>query len=281
MQPANQSCKLSSIIIAVVLGILFGSDAAKAVTTIFFDSSQTTNLVAAGTTSDTISSEGYLFTLTRDKLFTGGVGLTNPIGRSIRVPWPDGLEAQAVTTGPALSGAKLVIKRQDGQPFAFASFTAKLLANTGGAGAAFEIMPLLNGEDGFPDPLMVDATGYYGQQFTYPTPTLTGFDTYQITLYVDFALLALTVVDASLPPPVMAVSPVGSGWMEIAWPTNAVGYTLESTANLPATLWNPVTNSVVISGDLFTVQLETTGSQQMYRLRKRMPLASGRSRPKP
>ena len=68
---------------------------AGGVTTVFFDASQTRNVVAAGVTSDTIRSEGYLFTVTRDKLFTGGVGLTNPIGRYIRVPWPLGLEAQA------------------------------------------------------------------------------------------------------------------------------------------------------------------------------------------
>src|SRR5512145_556837 len=89
---------------ALVLKFGFGAGRTLAATTVFFDSSQTTNLVTSGTTSDAISSEGYLFTVTRDKLFTGGVGLTNPIGRYIRVPWPQGLEAQAVTTGPNLSG---------------------------------------------------------------------------------------------------------------------------------------------------------------------------------
>jgi hypothetical protein len=34
--------------------------------------------VAAGVTWDTISSNGHLFTYTRDKLFTGGTG-TDPI----------------------------------------------------------------------------------------------------------------------------------------------------------------------------------------------------------
>jgi len=48
------------------------------VTNVFFNASQTTNLVATNTTADTISSEGYLFTYTRDKLFTGGI--TNVIG---------------------------------------------------------------------------------------------------------------------------------------------------------------------------------------------------------
>ena len=103
--------------------VQFNLAPAWAGTTVFFDSSQTTNLLNSGTTSDTISSEGYLFTVTRDKLFTGGVGLTNPVGRFLRVHWPEGLEAQAVTAGPNPSGARITIERQDGEPFAIPSFT--------------------------------------------------------------------------------------------------------------------------------------------------------------
>ena len=183
----------SAILIVAMVGVLVDPGMARAVTTVFFDASQTTNLVAAGTTSDTMSNEGYLFTFTRDKLFTGGVGLTNPVGRYIRIPWPDGLEAQAVTAGPVLSGAKMAIKRQDGQVFAIENFTAKLLANTGGAGAAFVIMPLLNGQDGVPDPFVYDATGYYGQNFAYSTPELTAFDTYIMTLYEHHAVVATVI----------------------------------------------------------------------------------------
>jgi hypothetical protein len=158
MKTTSTYLRLSAMaVIAAVAGVLHPG-AAGAVTTVFFDSSQTTNLVSSGTTSDTIRSEGYLFTVTRDKLFTGGVGLTNPIGRYIRVPWPDGMEAQALTTGPVQSGARIDIKREDGQTFAIESFTAQLLANTAGAGGAWEIMPMLNGEDGVPDPFIYDAT---------------------------------------------------------------------------------------------------------------------------
>ena len=89
---------LPIILVTAWLGSILRASGAV---TVFFDAAQTTNLVLSGTTSDTISSEGYLFTFTRDKLFTGGVGLTNPIGRMVRVPWPSGLEAQAVTAGPA------------------------------------------------------------------------------------------------------------------------------------------------------------------------------------
>jgi hypothetical protein len=249
-----------------VLCIAFSAVAAQADTTVFFNSSQTTNLVVSGTTSDTISSEGYLFTFTRDKLFTGGT--TNPPGRYLRVFWPDGLEAQAVTAGPVPGNARITIKRQDGQTFAVPSFTAKLLANTAGAGGAIEVMPLLNGEDGFTNPLMCQASGYYGQTFTYDTPTLAGFDTYQITLYVDYALMDITVVDASIPAPVLTISQAYIGSIEISWPTNAIGYVLESATSIPATVWSPVTASVVTNADLFTVQLEVAGSQRMYRLRK-------------
>ena len=257
----------AATVFAVMLGMLHPS-ATRAATTVFFDSSQTTNLVTSETTSDTIHSEGYLFTVTRDKLFTGGVGLTNPIGRYLRVHWPDGLEAQAVTAGPNPSGARLTVKRQDGEPFAIPSFTIQLLANTGGAGASLEVMPMLNGEDAFPDPFMYDATGYAGRRFTNNTPQLSGFDAYKMSLYVDFALMRITVVDASPPRPTLNLVQLDAAIIELSWPANAVGYVLESATNLPAQAWSPVTNSVATNGDTFSVQLEISGSMQFYRLRK-------------
>ena len=260
--------QLRAVIFATVLISAFGPAPSRAVVTVFFDGSQTTNLITSGTTSDTISSEGYLFTFSRDKLFTGGVGLTNPIGRAVRIPWPEGLEAQAVTAGPSPHGARMDIKRQDGELFAIQSLSFKLLANTGGAGASFEIMPMLNGEDGVPNPFMYDATGYYGQQFTYETPELSGFDSYKMTLYVDFAVMRLTLVDASLPPPSMEISRIDAGLLQISWPTNAAGYVLEFTTNLPAPAWTMVTNSVIVSGDVFTVQLNSTEAHRFFRLRK-------------
>jgi hypothetical protein len=246
---------------------------AQAVTTSFFSSSQTTNLVSTNATSDTISSEGYLFEYTRDKLFTGGVGLTNPIGRAVRIPWPDGLEAQYVTT--STNKAKITVRRVDGGVFDLTAFTAKLLGNAG-AGREIEIVPLLNGEAPLKDPLFFDVSGNYGMEFSYDTSpnylgttaALTNYDAYVINLTLDYALMSLTVVDASIPPPILAMSPVNVGLLEISWPVDAIDYTLESATNLPATVWNPVTNTVVINGDRCTVQLESSGSQMMYRLRK-------------
>lgn len=168
--------------------------------TVFFDSSQVATLVATNATSDTISCEGYSFTYTRDKLFTGGVGLTNPIGRAVRVPWPDGVEAQYVTSGPTPGNARITVRRVDGGVFDLTSFTAKLLANAG-AGRAIEIVPLLNGEEPLNNPLYFDVSGNYGNEFSYDTApnylgttaALTNYDAYVINLSLDFALTALTL----------------------------------------------------------------------------------------
>ncbi len=206
-----------------LLGLLYGliCSTASAEAIVFFNSSQLATTVNTGVTSDTISSNGYLFTYTLDKLFTGGVGLTEPIGRPIAVSWPSGVEAQAVTSGPNPSGARIVIQRVDGDVFDLAAFTAKILANTGGAGASFEIMPSLNGEDAFSDPLYFDATGYYGSTFSYTsspnylgsTALLKGYDRYTIGLYVDFALTALTLEGAPVvpEPATIALAALGTG----------------------------------------------------------------------
>ena len=215
-----------------------------------------------------------MFTYTRDKFFTGGT--TNPPGRYVRIFWPDGLEAQYVTAGPTPDKAKITVRRVDGAVFDLTAFTAKLLANPG-AGRAIEIVPFLNGQEPLNDPLYFDVSRDITEVFSYDTtrPTtsghpaaLTNYDAYVLNLTLDFALVSLTVVDASIPPPVLAISQLDVGLIEISWPVEAIDYTLESTTNLPATVWSPVTNNVVINGDLCTVQLEAAESQQMYRLRK-------------
>lgn len=181
------------------LALIASSASANAVTVSFFDSTQTAEVVASGITSDTISSNGYLFTYTLDKLFTGGTG--SVIGRPIRVNWPDGVEAQAVTTGPVTGKAQITLSRIDGAVFDIEGFGAKLLGNTWATGAAIEVMPLVNGEDAFNDPFMFDASGSYGMNFLYsPTATsmLQGYDTYKFTLFVDYAMTSITLVDASV-----------------------------------------------------------------------------------
>lgn len=192
--------KPRTCIVAMVASCFFVSIPVHAVVTVFFDPCQSATLLNSGVTSDTISSSGYEFTYTRDKLFTGGTGQV--IGRQVRVPWPDGVEAQAVTTPPpgvTDHKARMTIRRVDGNVFDLTAFTVKILANTAGAGGAIEIMPLVNGEDAFNDPIAFDVSGYYGQTFSYDTSPnpwgstalLTGFATYKIALYVDFAMVDL------------------------------------------------------------------------------------------
>jgi hypothetical protein len=202
--------RCTSIVVAVSLCYLCCAQA-SASTVVFFDSTQIATNVASGVTSDTISSRGYLFTYTRDKLFTGGTG--HIIGRQVRVPWPQGVEAQAVTTPPpgvTDYKARITLSRVDGDVFNLTSFTARLLANTAGAGGSIEIMPLLDGEDAFNDPLYFNASGYSGNEFSYdasPNPwgsteLLKGFDTYKIGLYVDFAFTALALEGEPVPGPI-------------------------------------------------------------------------------
>lgn len=199
--------KRSSLLVTTLL--LAICSPTRAVVTDFFNSSQSYSLFQSGATFDTISSEGYLFTYTRDKLFTGGLG-GGPIGRPVMIDWPAGLEAQAVTTGPTTGPATFTIKRVDGSVFDLPAFTAKLFGNTAATGAAIEIMPLLNGQDGFADPLTFDVTGYAGSSFTYNTTTplflgntstLRGFDTYNMTLFVDFGLTDVQLNGLVVPEP--------------------------------------------------------------------------------
>lgn len=187
-----------TVALAAIPASLFPLDASAGVT-VFFNPSQVATTVQNGQTWDIISSEGYLFTYTLDKLFTGGG--VEPIGRPIAISWPDGVEAQYVTT-PTPGKATITIQRVDGGVFDLTSFTAHLLANAG-AGRAIEIVPMLNGQEPFPDPFYFDVSGVYGQEFSYDTSPnpygstapLVNFDTYVVTLTLDYALTALTLTD--------------------------------------------------------------------------------------
>ena len=234
--------------------------------------------MATNATSDTISSEGYLFTYTRDKLFTGGVGLTNPIGRAVRIPWPDGIEAQYVTAGPNPGNAKITVRRVDGAVFDLTSFTAKLLANAG-AGRAIEIVPLLNGQEPLNDPLYFDVSGNYGNEFSYDTSpnylgttaALTNYDAYVINLSLDYALMSLTVLDASLPPPpppTLQVSMTTSNSVQVYWPTNSPGFTLQQNSAPGTTNWANATNAVNIVDTDYQATIPTTSGAHFFRLKK-------------
>jgi hypothetical protein len=199
-----------------LIGLLAATSPAWAVTTNFFNATQTATLVTSNINAITIQSGDYRFTYSADGYWSSGGG--PPTGRFFSIFWPNGVQAQAITAGPLLgTGANITLKRADGKLFDLRAFTGKILMNTAGAGGAFEIMPLLDGNDGLPDPLQFDCTGYAGQSFPH-TPALAGYDTYKIHMWGDFALTALTLIDTNPPVPpapsftvAASVSPVGAG----------------------------------------------------------------------
>ena len=224
------------ILLVAALTLVAWSEA-RAVTNIFFNASQTATVLSSNINAVTLRSGDYLFTHTVDGYWSAYPG-GPPTGRFFSVLWPNGIHAQAITAGPSVGiGANITVKRVDGKRFDLRAFTGKLLANTAGTGGAFEIMPLLNGEDAFNDPLMFDCSGYGGQSFPH-TPMLTGYDTYKIHLWVDWALTALTLIDTNpVAPPANAtitavVSPAGAGTVSGGGTfTNGASVTLTAAAN--------------------------------------------------
>ncbi|HVV73042.1 MAG TPA: hypothetical protein VHI52_16320, partial [Verrucomicrobiae bacterium] len=206
-------CFLHAFAVAVALGLVSPGFAA---THQFFDGSPTATLVVSNINAVTIQSGDYRFTYSADGYWSSGGGA--PTGRFFSVLWPAGVQAQSVTTGPLLgTGANITLSRADGSVFDLQAFTGKILLNTAGAGGAFEIMPQMNGNDAFSNPLTYDCTGYSGASFSYTTG-LAGYDTYQIHMWGDFALSALTLIDTNPPVPpaptftvATSVLPAGAG----------------------------------------------------------------------
>lgn len=58
------------------------------------------------------------------------------------------------------------------------------------------------------------------------------------------------------------------GTLVLSWPTNTPGFTLESTTDLTAPNWTPVTAQVMLTNGLFAVILPMTNQQTFYRLQK-------------
>ena len=253
---------------------LLCAQAAPAVTTIFFNPSQAATVVATNMASTTISSSGYWITYSQDNWWypTILIGPGTPTGRFSSVNWPTGVQAQTITAGPTGSlasqtSAAITIKRVDGLPFDLTSFSAKILGNTGGAGATFEIMPLLNGQDGFANPLTLDATGIAGNVFSYNTPTLTAFDTYTISLWMDFALTGLTLVDASSPVPViLSFENTPSNSVRLSWPMQTVNYSLQSSPDLAPPHFTDTGVAPLTEGANQVVTLPKTNSHRFFRL---------------
>jgi hypothetical protein len=52
----------------------------------------------------------------------------------------------------------------------------------------------------------------------------------------------------------------------LSWPTNAPGFSLQTTLALPSGAWNAVTNMPIPSGGMYQVRLPASGSASFYRL---------------
>jgi hypothetical protein len=69
--------------------------------------------------------------------------------------------------------------------------------------------------------------------------------------------------------PALAIRLLGGGLVELAWPTTAAGYVLETTDSLaPLIHWRPVTASTVEKQVQFTVTDELPVESAFYRLRQ-------------
>lgn len=204
---------------SLALCALVWAGAANAATTTFMAASQPYTLDQSGTTFNVLTSQGYRFTYSQDKLFTGNLG-GGPIGRSNVLSWPTGLHAQSVTIAP-YQKAHVTIERVDGNVFDIQSFSTAIYSYTAAGGANFEVVAQLGGEDLYNDPVMFEAAGYWGTPYTYNrsgttgpsgvipygqnTSRLTGADRYTINLFSDFVFAGAVLTDASTTPSVSAV----------------------------------------------------------------------------
>ena len=71
-----------------------------------------------------------------------------------------------------------------------------------------------------------------------------------------------------VPPPRLLHRRLNPGRLQFSWTTNAAPYRLESSLDLSASSWLPVTASVSIQGGDYTVEVETTEGTQYFRLSK-------------
>lgn len=262
----SESSRILHAIAITVAGAFGAATPSLAVTNAFFNSYQTATEVSTNMNSTTISSRGYLFTYSVDGWWSASPG-GSPTGRFPSVLWPTGIDAQSLTAGPAAgTGASITIKRVDGQLFELHTFTGRILGNTAATGAAFELMPQLNGNDAFPNPLTYDATGYAGQSFGH-APMLSGYDTYVLSLWMDYGLTQLTVADVSvIISPNLQISSTPSNYFQVVWPTNSFDFTLLQDSNVVSTTWSVVPNPSRVVGTNNEVILPAEDGARFFRL---------------
>jgi hypothetical protein len=272
---------------ALILATLGQVGSLHAVTTVLFDGTQAIQLTSEGTTSDTYTTEGYIITVTHDKLYTGGGSV--PIGRSLNVLWPEGMNAQGLHDLPdpnSPTKATLSISRVDGLPFALNAFSAKLLGSTASGGGSIEVTPVINDGPG-PEPDTVPFflnNPNYGQlnsfntsqnaAYTYNSSQTGGpyYDKYKFTLYVDYAITSLTLVDASSAapqapaPPAPAISRTSANNYKLAWPGANFDYTVQTCTDLTNNSWGPYVSMRYLEGNSNVVNVVSTDTQRYFRL---------------
>ena len=72
----------------------------------------------------------------------------------------------------------------------------------------------------------------------------------------------------ALPPPTVTLS-MSRNLTVLFWPTNAIGYGLESTPSLGSRSWETITNAPVIAADCYVVTNFWSDQARFFRLRQR------------
>ena len=73
--------------------------------------------------------------------------------------------------------------------------------------------------------------------------------------------------ELGLPPPVLTIAPTNSNLIVLSWPTNAVGFLLQSSLAVTGTYAN-VTNSPSVVGATYAATLPRTNTASFFRLMK-------------
>jgi hypothetical protein len=70
----------------------------------------------------------------------------------------------------------------------------------------------------------------------------------------------------SAPAPTLTIVPSGANFI-LTWPTNATGFTLQSTTNLVSTtVWTNVSPAAVVVNGQYAVTNPVSGTNKFYRL---------------
>jgi hypothetical protein len=71
-------------------------------------------------------------------------------------------------------------------------------------------------------------------------------------------------------PPTLTIAKTGSADALLQWPTNSIGFLVESTFSPEAagSPWRPFTNGVTVNGAVYSVTVAATNAAQFFRLRK-------------